>query len=286
MPLNRELMLRHSPPDQTADYSSDDTILYALSIGLGDDPTDERRLRFVFENQMIAFPTMALVIGWSSALNDPSFGIERGGQVVSELAVAWSGAVPPEGRLLSRTRIIDVLDLGKGALIKVQRTLHSESGYDIATVETGIFVRGAGGFSGGSPKGKPQETNAAPAAPDVTCDMQTSPNMGLLYRLNGDRNPLHANPQLARKLGFCGPILHGQATLAVAAHAIVRTILGYDTSRLRRIRARFVKPFYPGEVLRTECWLTGDSIMFRARSVERDAIVIDNGEALIGSVAS
>jgi acyl dehydratase len=280
MLLNREAMLRHSPPDEIAAYTTNDAILYALSIGLGNNPIDRNELTYVYEDGLAAFPTMAFVIGWSSALHNPEFGIERGKQVVSGMGIELHRALPPEGRLLSRTRIQDVLDTGKGALINVRRTLSTEAGAPVATMNTNVFVRGAGNFGG--PSDAKEHTPAPPqTAADSICDLPTSPNMALLYRLNGDRNPLHASPDFARKVGFERPILHGQASFAVAVHALIRSVTGYDVQRIRSVGARFVQPFYPGETLRTKFWLGGEAVVFRCWSVERNVVVIDHGRAVI-----
>lgn len=282
MPLNREAMLAYQPTDEVASYDADDTIFYALSIGLGADPTAAHTLPFVHESNLIAFPTMAFVIGWSSVLSNPDFGIERGQQVVAGLGIELHATLPPSGRLKARNRIPSVSDAGKGALIRVRRTLTTEAGIPVATVDTDVFVRGAGGFSE-----RREDSERAPAPPDsppdVTCDLPTRPDMALIYRLNGDRNPLHANPEFARRVGFERPILHGQATFAIAVHALAKSMLDYDVSRLRSMQARLVKPFYPGQTLRAQFWPAGERILFRCSAAESDAVVIDNGVAVIGA---
>lgn len=282
MPLNREAMLVYQPTDEVASYDADDTIFYALSIGLGADPTDTRALPFVQESNLTAFPTMAFVIGWSSVLSNPDFGIERGQQVVAGLGLEMHRSLPPLGRLKARNRIPFVSDAGKGALIRVQRMLSTEAGVAVATVDTDVFLRGAGGFS--DRKETTERTPTPPdTPPDMTCDLPTRPDMALIYRLNGDRNPLHANPEFARRVGFDRPILHGQATFAIAVHGLVKSMIDYDVNRLRSVRARLVKPFYPGQTLRATFWSAGEQVLFRCSAVESDAVVIDNGVAVIGA---
>jgi acyl dehydratase len=280
MALNREAMLRHEPADHRASYAKTDTILYALSIGLGADPLDPRQLPFVYEKDLRAFPTMAGVIGWTSPLDNPEFGIDHSRNVLAEMGIALHGTLPAEGHLIAQTRIEDVQDKGKGALIRLRRTLCSEWGEATATVETAVYVRGAGGFGG--PAGEKTAAVEMPQrAPDVVCDLPTAPSMALLYRLNGDYNPLHVDPDHARRVGFERPILHGQASYAVAVHALLRAITDYDASRFQSARVRFVQLFFPGETLRTEAWLVDDRITFRARSLERDIVVLDRGVASI-----
>jgi acyl dehydratase len=280
MPINRDAMLRYAPPDEVVSYTERDAMFYALSIGLGADPVDQSELSFVYEEGLRVFPTMALVIGWTSALNDPEFGIERGKQVVSGLTIDCCGTLQPEGRLISRTRIDDVLDAGTGALVNVRRTLSTNEGATLAAIVTSMFIRGAGNFGGPAvPSQPPFEPPAEP--PHVICDLPTALNAALLYRLNGDRNPLHADPEFAQRVGFARPILHGQATFSLATHALLRSLAAYDVQRLKRVEARFVQPFYPGETLRTRAWVTGTEVVFRSWSLERDVIVLDRGRAVV-----
>jgi acyl dehydratase len=120
-------------------------------------------------------------------------------------------------------------------------------------------------------------------APDTVCDLPTRPEMALLYRWNADMNPLHSDPPSATKAGFPRPILHGLATFGVAGHAILREMCGYDPARFRSISGRFSAPVYPGETIRTEMWRDGTTVSFRARLVERDVIVLNNGRVEIGN---
>jgi acyl dehydratase len=111
------------------------------------------------------------------------------------------------------------------------------------------------------------------------CDLPTPPNLALLFRLTGDTNPLHVDPERAKVAGFPRPILHGMASFGVAAHAILRTFADYRQEQLASIEARFARPVFPGESVRTEMWQNGAEIAFRCRTVERGEIAIDNGLA-------
>ena len=122
------------------------------------------------------------------------------------------------------------------------------------------------------------EPHALPTrAPDAVCDLVTRPEMALLYRWNADMNPLHADPAIAKAAGFGRPILHGLATFGVSGHAILKTMCGYDPGRFKSMAVRFSAPVYPGETIRTEMWRDGAIVSFRARAVERDVIVLNNG---------
>ncbi len=114
-------------------------------------------------------------------------------------------------------------------------------------------------------------------APDVVCDLPTLPQAALIYRLCGDFNPLHADPEVAARAGFSRPILHGMATMGVAAHAVLRALVDYDASRLAAMRVRFSAPALPGDTLRTELWVDGDRVSLRTTALERAAVVLNNG---------
>jgi len=165
--------------------------------------------------------------------------------------------------------------------VRTERAVHGKTdGIHYATVGSTIFCRGDGGFGG--PVVKQPAPHAIPErAPDLICDLATLRQSALLYRLNGDDNPLHVDPEVAQAAGFSEPILHGLCTYGFAAHAIVRTCCDYDASRLATTAVRFSATVYPGETLRTEIWRDGPAVAFRTRVVERDAIVLNNGRAML-----
>jgi acyl dehydratase len=168
---------------------------------------------------------------------------------------------------------------GKGALLLMERAIFDKAtGEALATIRQTVFCRADGGFSGKQRPSPP--VHALPErAPDIVCDLQTRPEMALIYRLSADVNPLHADPEVARAAGFPRPILQGLGSFGVAGHAILRSVCGYDPSRLRSIAGRFSAPVFPGETIRTEMWRDGAIVSFRARVVERDAVAINNGRA-------
>jgi acyl dehydratase len=193
--------------------------------------------------------------------------------------------------VIGSTRVKGIVDKGrdKGAILVQERTLHDKAtGELLATLEHLTFCRGDGGFSE-QPDNGPRGGDPAPApkpatpdtAPDLVCDLPTMPQAALIYRLCADLNPLHADPKVAKAAGFPRPILHGLASFGVAGHAIVKSCCDYDPTRLKSIGLRFSGPVFPGETLRTEMWRQGNRIQFRARSVERDVIVLSHGVAEI-----
>ena len=287
MGLNYERLMAYRPADIAVSYGDRECILYALGIGLGMDPMDTGALKFVYERAGLqAFPTMAVVLGWPGRLTDPAFGVDERLVVAGDLKVVLHRPLPAQARLVSRPRIKEVIDKGPGnaAIILNTRDLLAEDGTPVATVDSSTFARKHGGFGG-----KVTETPVPPPVPQTPpvkiCDLPTPPNLALLYRLNGDENPLHADPERAKVAGFDRPILHGAASFGIAAHAVLRTLADYRPERLASIEARFSKPVFPGETIRTEMWpeKEGVSVSFQCRVVGRDDIVLSNGLAILRS---
>jgi len=273
-----------APVDQF--YDAKDCMLYALGVGLGHDPTNEDELALVYEKNLKVLPTMATIIGHSAALaQNPNSGINWLMVVNGEQGFTLQRPLKGEDAIIGRTRIVEVIDkgAGKGALLLKERTITDKaSGELIGTVTQTIFCRGDGGF-GGPPRETPPPHAIPARAPDAICDLGTRPEMALIYRLSGDYNPLHADPAFAKAAGFARPILHGLGTFGVSGHALLKTMCGYDPSRLLSFACRFSAPVFPGETIRTEMWRDGDIVSFRARVVERDVIAINNGRAEVRS---
>jgi acyl dehydratase len=285
MPLNYDLLINTRVDGLEHRYADRDTMLYALSVGLGHDPTDERQLPFVYEKNLQALPSMATVLaypwGW---LYRPDTGITRGKHVLGAQGVRLHKPVPASGHVIANLRVTNIVDKGadKGALIYTERDIRDAATGDLlATVSTTMFCRADGGFGG--PSGPAPQPAAIPdRQPDHVCNLPTIPQAALLYRLNGDRNPLHVDPAVATKAGFKAPILHGLCTFGIAAHAMLRACCDYAPSRMQAIEARFSAPVYPGETLRTEMWVDGSRIAFRSSSIERNVVVLNHGTAEIG----
>ena len=279
--IEYDKLLAFPIPEIRQTLTKRDTIFYALSTGLGADPMDLRQLDFVDHHRALkAMPSLALVLGhpgfWAA---NPATGIDATRLVHGEQSVTFHARLPVEGEIIGRTRVTGLVDKGpgKGALMYSQKDVRDAAGTLLATTESTTFMRGDGGFGG--PAGPVKAPNPAPEGePDFTLDLPTRPEQALYYRLNGDDNPLHADPVLAEKVGFPRPILHGLCTMGVVTHAVLRVLCGYDPAALRSMGLRFSAPVYPGETIRTEIWRNGG---FRARVVERDVIVVSNGLAVV-----
>ncbi|MNX57493.1 MaoC like domain protein [compost metagenome] len=265
-------------------YDQKDTMLYALGIGLGQDPEDTRQLRYVYEEGLQAFPTMGVVLAYPGFwVRDPRTGIDWVKVVHGEQRLTVHAPLPASGMVVSRTRNTHVIDKGadKGAIIINERTLHGEDGACLATLRQSTFCRGDGGFGQGdaSPEPLPPTPDGEP---DLRCELRIAPNAALLYRLNADPNPLHVDPEVARQAGYPRPILHGLCSYGVAAHAIVKSCCDYDASRLTSLNTRFSAPVYPGETLQCDIWRQANGqIQFLARSRERNVVVMSHGTATV-----
>ena len=262
-------------------YAAKDCILYALGLGLGADPLDRQQLRFVYEDGLQILPTMPVVLAspgfW---LRNPGTGVEWKTVLHGEQGLTIHRPLPASGTVVATTRIEEIVDKGpgRGALIYSRRDLRDQhSGALLCSLTSTSFCRSEGGFGGpSSPTRTPHELPQCNF--DASCDLPTLPQAALIYRLSGDYNPLHADPDVAAAAGFRQPILHGLCTYGVAGHALLKTLCGYDATRLRRMDVRFSAPVYPGETIRTEIWREGSGrASFRARVLERDAVVLNNG---------
>jgi acyl dehydratase len=285
MPIDYQKLKNWPFPVCEHSYTARDTILYALGVGCGSDPIDEDDLPYVYEENLRALPTMAVVLGYPGFwLKEPGTGVDWRKVLHGEQGVVLHRSLPIAATVIGRTRVTEIIDKGadKGALLFSERdVIDKASGALLCTLTSTIFLRGDGGFGG--PAGPTPEPHRLPArAPDVVIDRPTLPQAALIYRLSGDDNPLHADPAVARAAGFPRPILHGLCTFGVAGRALLSACCGNEPARLKAIKVRFSAPVFPGETIRTEIWCDGPRVSFRARAIERDTIVLNNGFAEVG----
>jgi acyl dehydratase len=280
MPLDPDRLLAHPIPEVRQSLTKKDTMLYALSVGLGHDPMDAWQRRFTCEADLVALASMAVVLGYPGFwLGDPATTVDATKLLHGEQSLILHRPLPVEGEVVGRTRITGLVDrgAGKGALLYSARDIIDAAGTLLATLESTTFLRGDGGFGG--PAGPVKQPHAMPERPhDAALALGTRPEQALLYRLNGDHNPLHSDPAVAAKAGFPRPILHGLCTFGVVCHALLRLCCGSEPARLARMDLRFSAPVFPGETIETRVWDEGGGrFAFAARVVERDVAVINNG---------
>lgn len=282
MPLDHQKLTALKLKPHTRYYDVKDTMLYAIGLGIGADPLDESELCFVTHKRLKALPTLATVLsfddGWARAAQLDFTKIVHG-----EQRLRLMRPLDVEGEIAIASRIKDVFDkgAGRGALIVTETSIADAGTWEpIGTLESVVFVRGEGGFGG--PEGGPTPLPSVPTrAPDHVVDRPTRPNQAILYRLSGDWNPLHSDPEFARRAGFERPILHGLCTYGNAAFSIVKTVAGGEPARLTEFAARFTQPVTPGETIRTEIWREKDGVRFQSRVLERDVVVLGNGAAKV-----
>ncbi len=278
MPVTYEHLMSLATGDIAISYSQRDTILYALSIGMGRDPLDARELDYVCEGRPLkTLPSQAYVVARPPLI--PTSGLDFRKVLHGEQEIVMARPLPAAGALVASSRISAVHDKGrdKGAVVMVETTAREASSQDVLFTATAtIFARGDGGIGGPTvPAPKP---HALPdRSPDLVVTAQTRPDQALLYRLTGDANPLHADPAVAAAAGYRRPILHGMCTFGIACREVLAHVCGYDHARISSLKARFTAPVFPGDTIESDLWIDGNAVSFRSRVPGRAGVVLDNG---------
>lgn len=261
MPIDPAKAIGAELPEVSFDWSSSDVLLYHLAIGAVD-------LRYTLDNDGLqVLPSFGIVAPSFHETNPPSLDLPGCDINLAQVlhgsqAVEVHGPIPTSGSATLRTRITDVWDKGKAAVIVQQADAVADDGTNLWTATSTIFVRGEGGWGGD--RGPSSSANVPDRAPDATSTYDVTPQQALLYRLCGDRNPLHADPEFAAKAGFPAPILHGLCTWGIVLREATETMLGGDASAVRSFAARFAGVVFPGETLAINLWDEGDRILMNA----------------------
>jgi acyl dehydratase len=284
MPLDYEKLMRMKLDPVHHTYTRKDTMLYALGLGVGSqDPVDLNELKYVYERDLFALPTLAVTLGASAMfLADPRFGINYRMLLHAEQSLTQHKTLPVDGTLISQARFDEIYDKGaaKGAIMYMTRTLHDEASGDLlVTMRNVVFLRADGGFGGkseGAPKPRPVP---ADRPPDLTTALPGFLNQALIYRLAGDYNPLHSDPEVARSAGFERPILHGLCAYGMVGRALLKVLGGDDPKNFKSLELRFTSPVYPGEPLQLEIWKqAAGAAAFRLLAPQRNVVVEDFGQ--------
>lgn len=274
MALDPAYLLERPPIVAEHDWKKRDTILYALGIGCEDLP-------FVFEDRLKALPMMAVVCGYPGFIwRNPEMGADWKKILHGEQSVIIHKPLPAEAVFIGETRITHVFDKGpdKGAVALVKRSIKGTDGTHYADSIATTFLRGDGGFGGTTDVAPTPKQIPENRSPDLSETLETATNTAIIYRLSGDLNPLHIDPDVAKSAGFERPILHGLATYGIVGRSLISQLMDGVPERLKRMDARFSKPVFPGETIRTDIWCEGPGrASFRAFSVERELMVINNG---------
>ncbi|MFC0082612.1 MaoC/PaaZ C-terminal domain-containing protein [Aciditerrimonas ferrireducens] len=267
-------------------WSATDAILYALGVGAAAEDPLGPELAFVSElttgRPQRVLPTFATIVGRPPVRVSDLGEVDHRMLVDGGRRVRWYRPLPPEGRALVRGRLAGVYDKGSGALLVSQAELRdAEDGELLCTLEAQAFLRGAGGFGGDrGPSGPRHQPPERP--PDEVVTLRTRPDQALLYRLSGDRNPLHADPAFAEAAGFPRPILHGLCTFGFTGRALLQALCGHDPARLVAMEGRFSKPVYPGESLAVSIWRDEQGAIFQT-TASSGQVVVDQGRCEVAA---
>lgn len=264
-------------PKRAFQYGPAETILYALGIGAGSDG-DAADLPFLYEAQLRAFPSQATIVAWDDSWI-PRLGLNEAMIVHGEQRITLHRPLPVRARISAQARVTGVVDKGKdrGALLYVETSIEEHDDQrPLATLLSTVFARGDGGF-GGSSAAAIVPHRVPDRAPDLQFEAHVPFNQPFIYRLSGDRNPLHVDPASARAAGFERPILHGLCTYGIAVRSIIRCALANDSDRIEHVAARFSAPVFPGERVQTLIWRDGPQLSFRMQVAAASRTVLDNG---------
>lgn len=268
-------------PTYRRSYSIQDSLLYALGVIPDGDPFDPRDLNFLLETHGLrVLPTFATILAKTLT---PHLGLDMPKVVHAEQNLTCHRPLPPSGDLLIDARVTSIIDKGaeKGALVTFESAARIADTDEPVFLSTNtLYARGDGGC-GGPDRGGPQRHILPERPADLVHETRGRVDQALLYRLNGDFNPLHADPDTARRVGFPRPILHGLCTYGMACRAIAKTALDGEVDRISTFGTRFTAPLFPGETLITDIWRDDRVISFRCRAAERDMVVLDNGRSEI-----
>ncbi|MCB2089588.1 MAG: MaoC family dehydratase N-terminal domain-containing protein [Sphingomonadaceae bacterium] len=263
--INAAALLRHDFGETTHCWDRRDAILYALGVGMGHDPMDREDLRYLDERELSVLPSMAVTLASPGMwIRNPKFGITFGKLVHSAQSARFANPLPPEGTVVGTARVTSLTDRGegKGAVLVLERTIRDAAdGTEYCRLEQTLLLRGDGGFGG--PPASHTEGLIPETEPHCSQSLPVSPRAALIYRLSGDWNPLHLDPDFAQTAGFPRPILHGLASYAMAGIVVSRA-LGKNAARVCQLACRFSGVVLPGDKLRFDIWHDGAKARFQA----------------------
>jgi len=283
VPINLDEAIGAELPAVEFSWSSSDVQLYHLGLGAGADPLDERELRYLTDGTPQVLPTFGNVaqsfhMTEAPTVKFPGIDIELSRVLHASEAITVPGPIPAAGTGRAITRFTEIWDKGKAAVIWSETTVTTPDGAPLWTQKRSIFARGEGGFGG--ERGPSTSAEPPDRVPDAELSIPTLPQQALLYRLCGDRNPLHSDPEFASAAGFPKPILHGLCTYGIGAKALVDEFLDGDVSRVESYGARFAGVLFPGETLKARVWKDGDTLLAVLTAPSREDAVVLSGVEL------
>ncbi len=276
MPIDRDAAMAHRFADIKSTYSEDDVIKYHLGVGAGARADSIAELDWVYEKNLKVLPSFASVVpsGLGEALLEaPGLNYDRRKVLHGEQSIEIDRPLPTSAQLIMRKRIVDIVDKGKAAVVLVEAEALDQSNNAYFRIRNSIFLRGEGGFGG--PIGDAYDAPQCPDRnPDIVVEVPTLPQQALLYRLCGDKNPLHCDPEVAEAMGFKRPILHGLCSYGIVCKAAVDGVLEGNLNAVGSYSARFTGVVFPGETLRIKLWTESNLIFVEAETTTHGDQVI------------
>lgn len=277
MPIDLKQALGHSLSAVEASWDKDDVILYHLGLGAGDPPTDKNELEYTYEGNLKVLPSFGVIPVFTAIMAIGSVpGLKFNPMMIlhGEQDLTVHKKIPTAAKIASVARVANIWDKGKAAVVELEVESKDDKGDKLFTNLFTLFLRGEGGFGG--ERGPDKVYEAPTRAPDHVIEKKTSPNQALLYRLSGDKNPLHADPGFAKMGGFDKPILHGLCSFGIACKSVVDAVCEGKVDRVARYQARFAGVVFPGETVVTSMWKEGDSVFLSATTKERGTPVLSH----------
>ncbi|HET6153555.1 MAG TPA: MaoC/PaaZ C-terminal domain-containing protein [Marmoricola sp.] len=271
MPINPDIAIGADLGSRTFSWSSSDVLLYHLGIGAGSRPGDNldaKALRYTLDDDHLqVLPSFGIVAPSFHETDPPSLDLPgcdiNLAQVVhGAQQISVNGPLPTSGEATLSVRISDVWDKGKAAVIWQEGVATDAAGNELWTVRSSIFVKGEGGWGGN--RGDATTVELPERKPDADTTYEVTPQQAMLYRLCGDRNPLHADPAFAQAAGFPAPILHGLCSYGIVLRTVTDELLGGDAAKVKSFSARFAGVVFPGETIRVQAWTEAERIVVSA----------------------
>ena len=283
MTIQYPAVLNYKSPAQDWSFTERDAMLYALCLGFGGDPLNERTLPFVYEKQLKVVPTLPTVMAWVVEPTFAALGADPKSALHGEQKIELHRAITMPLKVSVQGSVLEVYDKGadRGAILMTRHVItDAADGGRVATLTTSCFARAEGGC-GGSAEAPPRPHAVPGRPPDQSLDIATRADLALQYRLTGDRNPIHAEPDAARDAGFARPLLHGLCSFGISCRAVLEVYADFDPWRIASHQARFASPVYPGEILTVDLWRDDEVVSFEARIKARGVTVMKNGKSML-----
>jgi acyl dehydratase len=278
MPIDPELALSTTHKEARDSWDEDRVLLYHIGLGAGARPEDPRELEYVNERVLKVLPTFSVIPGFEAVrpiMQGPGLDYRISAMLHGEQELVVHAPLPPAAEIVSEPSVEAVYDKGKAALLVLRADTRTVDGQELCTNRFRLFIRGEGGF-GGDP-GPAAEPWEVAGEPDLRVEVPTLPQQAAIYRLSGDRNPLHVDPGFASKAGFERPILHGLATWGMVCKALVDEALEGDVAAVAGWSGRFAGSVYPGETLVVSGWRQEDRFLVQVSLKERDLVALSHG---------